>query len=86
MNAFHTNTNCFQLHLPGLTTFWAVINLFFSGFFIDPSQLSIKNLAPLKYFSAVRLAYQGSVVLELRGRLFACGDGDKVRRDARLLI
>ena len=38
----------------GLTTLWAVVNLFFSGFFISPDHLTIQNLAPLKYFSAVR--------------------------------
>lgn len=36
------------------TTAWSVVNLFFSGFFVDPADLALPWLSPLHYLSAVR--------------------------------
>jgi hypothetical protein len=37
-----------------VTTAWAVLQLFFSGFLIAPEEMRMRWLAPLQYLSAVR--------------------------------
>lgn len=65
-----------------VTTIWAVINLFFSGFFIQQNQLALPWLGHLRYFSAVRLAFQGLLATELKGAAIACGTNSELRAKA----
>ncbi|KAJ9518928.1 hypothetical protein QJQ45_026233 [Haematococcus lacustris] len=68
-----------------ITVVWAVINMFFAGFFVSPDQLALPWLAPLQYLSAIRLVLRGVLTLELSGTTVSCGSPQQVQEGLEAL-